>query len=161
MKIKEAIHGRLTDLIAGFDPSQSLEEVLEAWDKAMWGLWLDLIQADYTAEMLCDYAETHAWVEEPKGRWADQPRFAARANVAFYSLRNCFYQALVNTDCDLARYVRKAGPVGESKTQRKKRLKRTARLERELQDLKDRRDECQAMIATLKAASTNPWGTDA
>jgi hypothetical protein len=152
MTITEIINNHLKDLIEGFDPSQSLEEVLAVWDKAMWGLWLDLVQADYTSEILIAYAKEHAWVEESNGQWPDQPRFAAQAMVAFYSLRNCFYLALINTDCDLAQYVRREFG-NESKTQRKKRLKRTARLERELQDLKDRRDECQAMIATLEAAS--------
>lgn len=146
------INDHLKDLIEGFDPSQSLEEVLVVWDQTMWGLWLDLImEADYTHEIIIAYAEAHAWVEEPKEQWEDLSRFEVKAQTAFCSLRNCFYLALVNTDCALSQYVRTEFG-GESKTQRKKRLKRTARLEREIRDLKDRRDECQAMITALEAA---------
>ncbi|MHC4372020.1 MAG: hypothetical protein ACYSW8_30815 [Planctomycetota bacterium] len=111
--IAKDIESCLADLIDDFDAETDREEVIEALDGACDSLWGNLVQqgliTDYTVgdmvatatecAAIIKYAEDHAWVEDDSGLW-EGVTYGVLAIVAYYSLRNCLYQALADMGHD-------------------------------------------------------------
>lgn len=111
--IAEAIESCLADLINDFDAETDRNDVIEALDEACDSLWCNLVRmgmiTDYTVHDLVatasecaaiiEHAEEHAWVEDDSGLW-EGLTYGALASIAYFSLRNCLYQALVDMGYD-------------------------------------------------------------
>jgi hypothetical protein len=103
----------LAELIDECNAETDREEVIEALDEACDSLWGALVQCgmitDYGVEDLVatagdcaaivQYAEEHAWVEDDHGLW-EGLTYGVLASIAYFSLRNCLYQALADMGHD-------------------------------------------------------------
>lgn len=112
--IHEAIDTRLEGIIFEADSTTDRDTVIECLDDACDDAWSNLVQScrldaytvdDFvsTAEpvaQILSFAKEHAWVEDDSGLWEGMP-YGLPACVAYYSLRNCFYQAMSDRGYDI------------------------------------------------------------
>lgn len=111
--IEATIQDAVQNIIDRFDEETEREEVIEALDIACDDAWCDLVKyknvTEYDAHDLVDtagacaeiihYADQNAWVEDDSGLW-EGLTYGVLASIAYFSLRNCFYQALFNLGYD-------------------------------------------------------------
>jgi hypothetical protein len=106
--IREAIDIRLEGIILEAEPMTPRETVINCLDDACDDAWRHLVQIEcfieytvddftYTARWVAEiiwYAKAYAWVEDDSSLWKGMT-YGLPACIAYHSLRNCFYQALV------------------------------------------------------------------
>lgn len=106
-RIETQIELALDDIIDEFDADTNREEVIERLDEETDAVWGELIKdgsiAQYTVSDLTEtaeqcatiigFAEERAWVETDGGLWQGLT-YGVLASIAYFSLRNCFYQLL-------------------------------------------------------------------
>jgi hypothetical protein len=111
--IAEAIEACVVELIDECNAETDREEVIEALDQACDYLWGNLVRMGALTEYMVndlvatapacaaiiEYAEEHAWVEDDSGLW-DGLLYGVLASIAYFSLRNCLYQALADMGHD-------------------------------------------------------------
>jgi hypothetical protein len=111
--IAEAIESCLAELIDEVDADTDREDVIEALDEACDSLWgnlvrggmitdygvYELIETAHDCAMVIKYAEEHAWVEDDHGLW-EGLTYGVMASIAYFSLRNCLYQAMADMGHD-------------------------------------------------------------
>lgn len=112
-EIREAIDTRLDEIVLGASPTTHREDIIDKLDKACDDAWGDLVRDgcldQYDVDDLTEtvesvaqilrYAKKHAWVEDDSGLW-EGLTYGLPACIAYYSLRNCFYQAMADRGHD-------------------------------------------------------------
>lgn len=112
-EIREAIDIALDDIIADCGPETAREELIELLDDANDDAFSELVGcgsvAQYDLDDMVDtcaecadiirFAEKHAWVEGDNGLW-EGLTYGMLASIAYFSLRNCFYEMLSGRGID-------------------------------------------------------------
>lgn len=112
-EIINTITEAIEDIIDRFDADADREDVIEALDEATEAAWAQLVKwgpiCEYDVDDLVEtaeacaaiikYAESSAWVEDDHGLW-EGLTYGVLASIAYFSLRNCFYQALADAGYD-------------------------------------------------------------
>lgn len=113
IEIRDTINDALDDIIADFSPETDREELIERLDGANDDAFNELVQhgqiTQYNLDDLVDtcaecadiirFAEKHAWVEDDNGLW-EGLTYGILACIAYFSLRNCFYEMLSKRGID-------------------------------------------------------------
>jgi hypothetical protein len=111
--IAAIITAGLAELIDEVDADTGREDVIETLDETCDSLWGALVRGgmitDYGVYELVEtagdcaaiikYAEEHAWVEDDHGLW-EGLTYGVLASIAYFSFRNCLYQALADMGHD-------------------------------------------------------------
>jgi hypothetical protein len=111
--IAKAIEACIAELIDECNAETDREEIIENLDQACDDLWGNLVRGGMITEYMVDdlvatatecaaiieYAEEHAWVEDDHGLW-EGLTYGVLASIAYFSLRNCLYQALADMGYD-------------------------------------------------------------
>ena len=113
IEIRDTINDALDDIIADCGPETDRDELIERLDEANEDAFSDLVRygpiADYDVDDMVDtcaecadiirFAEKHAWVEDDNGLWEGLV-YGILACIAYFSLRNCFYDMLSKRGID-------------------------------------------------------------
>lgn len=112
-QIRDTINDALDDIVADCGPETDRDELIERLDEETDAAFNELVQygafAHYDLEDMVDtcaecadiirFAEKHAWVEDDSGLW-EGLTYGRLACIAYFSLRNCFYEILSKRGID-------------------------------------------------------------
>ncbi len=108
-KIKDIIEAYLDNIINDFDDDTDRDELIDRLDEETDNAFGRLVKQrridEYTVSDMTEtaedcsrvikFAEENAWVEDDHGLW-EGLTYGVLASIAYFSLRNCFYQLLSN-----------------------------------------------------------------
>ena len=111
--IANTIDGYIDSMVEEFDANTDREMVIERLDEVCDDAWgglvkqgliheyevSDLVETSASCATIIEFAERMAWVEDDHGLW-DALTYGVLASIAYFSLRNCFYQALSDKGID-------------------------------------------------------------